>query len=398
MSESIAALLDRGHGADLAAVLAEADLAGVAPAAVDLAMGHLCARGERAAALALYQRAVAAGLAMGLPQPLIEALKAAGDTDAALALVTGWRPQGQPQAFHILTRAQELDRLGRSDLARAEIDAAAPQFSRNPALASRQAYLALMAGDRSAALAALSRAVSLPDCQPWPRQALRALTEATLELDGLTLHTPAEAISPRMIAAFVLGQYETQECEALRADLRAEDRLLEFGSGIGLIALTAWQTCPGLPILTVEANPALAPVIAANFASNGCGATALSGIVALSDAEAEFHPAADFWASSTLAVAPDTIRCPTIDANRLIRDFAPTVLVMDIEGGEAALFPGLDLSGLRRLVIEFHPALYGDAEFTRILRHILDAGFLLERTIGNRQVCLFARAPSSSLA
>ena len=38
------------------------------------------------------------------------------------------------------------------------------------------------------------------------------------------------------------------------------------------------------------------------------------------------------------------------------------------------------------------------AEFTRILRHILDAGFLLERTIGNRQVCLFARAPSSSLA
>ena len=105
------------------------------------------------------------------------------------------------------------------------------------------------------------------------------------------------------------------------------------------------------------------------------GATALSGIVALSDAEAEFHPAADFWASSTLAVAPDTIRCPTIDANRLIRDFAPTVLVMDIEGGELGVLTQ-PLPGVRLVVVETHPLVYGAEGVARITAALEAQGFV----------------------
>lgn len=370
------------------------------PAQVQAALVALLETDAPARALALYESAAAAGIALPFPGALIRALHRAGQTQAARRLALEARFPTAPAHWQWLTRAQALEGIGAADLAFALLAEGVAANPKAPNLLGAQARLAFLSAQPPEITAALCRAAiaARADLSPLLARIERLVETGTTEAMGFTLHLPAEAVSPRVALGILNGSYEATERQAATRGLSAADRVLELGAGIGLVALSIARAVPGVRLLTVEANPELEAPIRANFAANGCDATLIGAVAALADGETEFHLARDFWASSTQALPEETrtIRRATVDVNRLIAEFRPSVLVMDIEGGEVALLPHIELGGLRRLVIEFHPALCLPAEISACVARLLGAGFVLDLGAGSQQVLVFDRPPAST--
>ncbi len=375
-----------------------------APAAeAQLALAALLDAGEIGAAQAHYAASTAAGLDLPFPARLIAALHAQGATAAAERLALTARFPGPAAPWQVLGRVQSLEWLGAHDAAHAQASAGVAQFPQAGNLRvalARQAFLSRQA-DAETVAACRVAAAAQPDQAALMGQIATLLETGRVTAMGFDLVLPPQAVSPRVAMAILSGGYEASERRAAIQGLRADDRVMELGSGIGLVALSLARARPGLPIMTVEANPELEQAIRANFAANGCPATLIGAVAALHDGTADFYLAEDFWASSTEARTAGAnagsganarcLRRPTVDVNRLIAQFRPTLLVMDIEGGELALLPHLALAGLRRLVIEFHPAHSPAAAISACLAHLLAQGFVLDLGAGSQQVLVFDR-------
>jgi len=99
----------------------------------------------------------------------------------------------------------------------------------------------------------------------------------------------------------------------------------------------------------------------------------------------------DFWASSTVGASPQAqrIEVPQRDLNTELRRVAPTFLVVDIEGGEAAFFAEADLAGVRKVCLETHPGVLGDAGVTRVFERLFAQGFVLDFSLIRKNVFYF---------
>ena len=361
------------------------------------AIAALLAAQRPTEAAGLHTRALEAGLPLPFPNKLILSLAEAGHPAAAHRLACDTPFPGQPLPWHFITRMNLLEWTGAPELGLPFAAEGAALFPKNGPLLAAHARLAFLTEQPAADIARLCD-LALPhapaDQLPLLHQLTSLSRDGTAEVaGGLTVTLPAPAVSPFVALTILAGTYEAAEIAAVTHDLTPQDRLLDLGAGVGLVALNAWRTAPGLRITSVEANPDLAPAIRRNFELNGCDATLVSAIAALEDGEAPFHLAPHFWASSTES-GEDTrqITRPTVDVNRLIADLRPTVLTMDIEGGEIALLPQLDLSGLRRLVIEFHPEHGPAAPISARIAQLLAQGFVLDIAQGSTQALVFDRA------
>ena len=261
-------------------------------------------------------------------------------------------------------------------------------------LATR-ARLAFMAPEPPAQTAAWCRAAAVanPDTAPLFRQMARLVEEGLADAMGFTLHLPRPVVTPDLALAILSGVYEAGERRAVVQDLRGSDRVLELGTGIGIIALTLARARPDLPVITLEANPALEPVIRANFAQNGCRARLICGLAALTEGSATFHVSRNFAASSTRDPGGpcQEITVPMVDVGALIAEHRPTILICDIEGGEVDILRAIPLDGLRRLIVEFHPALCPADQISATVAHLLAAGFHLDLAGSAGPVLIFDR-------
>jgi hypothetical protein len=79
-------------------------------------------------------------------------------------------------------------------------------------------------------------------------------------------------------------------------------------------------------------------------------------------------------------------------------ELRPTIMVIDIEGGERDLIPKLDFSSVNRVIIELHPDVYGHDGSSLVVRTLLEAGFNLNVQDSGSRVFLFERKKSDSAA
>lgn len=162
-----------------------------------------------------------------------------------------------------------------------------------------------------------------------------------------------ERMSETIRAFLTSGQYEASEYRALKPLLRKTDRVLELGGGVGfLAAYCAKRLGDASQVVTVEADPEMAPVIRATFAANDVAPELVLGAVSRDGAPRVLLRHENLW--STRAVE-DGIG-PTVDGvalGALLARHRPTVLIVDIEGGESALVPE-PLDGVRAVLIEAH--------------------------------------------
>jgi FkbM family methyltransferase len=159
--------------------------------------------------------------------------------------------------------------------------------------------------------------------------------------------------------SLALGKYERAECDALDRLLVDGDRVLELGSGIGLVAVRCARRLGSDAVVTVEADPDMLPVIRATCEANHVSPTILIGAVSADGGDRWLERAPHLWSTkahrtwSTL-VPPANFQCVAgTKLSTLVEWHRPSVLMVDIEGGESQLAP-TDLPGVRAVLIECH--------------------------------------------
>jgi FkbM family methyltransferase len=161
------------------------------------------------------------------------------------------------------------------------------------------------------------------------------------------------------------GYYESEVLEALRAYLGEGAVLWDIGGNFGLHSITAKVLHPATQVFTFEPNPAMIAEIKTNAALNDVHLTVMSCALAEAAGPRTFHVNDHGNAGmSTLAQWEGghydrTITVECMRADLLVasgRVLAPTVIKLDVEGGEPGVLSGLgallDDAGLRAIVFE----------------------------------------------
>jgi FkbM family methyltransferase len=203
----------------------------------------------------------------------------------------------------------------------------------------------------------------------------------SFSLRGLTLTLPDAALRGGLQQALASGRYEGQEADAILRHLRPGDRFLDLGAGIGFLCALAARVVGAESVTGVEAGPETAAQARANLAANGFPATRiLHGAVTEGAAgEVEFGQRPAFWASA-LKTGGDwpanarVLRVPALPIGPLLEQVRPTVLSCDIEGAELKVL-AQPLPGVRLVVAEIHPAVYGAGGTRRLFDALSAQGF-----------------------
>lgn len=182
-----------------------------------------------------------------------------------------------------------------------------------------------------------------------------------MEFHGAKL-MPSRLISPAVLREIATGRYEGEEIACALLNIAPDDVVLELGAGIGALSSVILRRKPVAAWVCVEANPDLIPLIRKNHKLNALsGIEVISGILSHEqDPQArDFYVTEDFWASSLArpAVFKEIKKVTTHNFGAVLAAYRPTFIICDIEGAEYDLFtPRLDLTGVRKLCLELHPA------------------------------------------
>lgn len=201
-------------------------------------------------------------------------------------------------------------------------------------------------------------------------------------------------LNEKRIERINAARYEGQEIKGALHVVRPQDRVLEVGAGIGVVGGVIAKNAQPERLLSFEANPELVPAILALHRLNGLETRAQVRNQVLFAGEGRpetmgFHLHKSFLGSSLLGdtvPAGRRVEVPTVDVAEVMAELRPTVLIMDIEGGELALLEAMDLAPFRAVVIEFHPGVYGVPGMRRCKTLLRDAGLQKVEEVSTRTV------------
>lgn len=231
-------------------------------------------------------------------------------------------------------------------------------------------------------------------------------TGRMLKIGNLQIFADEERYSPPIIRSLEDGGYEGPERSILYAALRPQDRVLEIGTAVGVLSMTAASIVGPESVATYEANPYILEDARRNFAANGFGAIRSTNAVLQARAKmAEVPPtmpfalSRDFWASRLGATIGDpdiveVVDIPTASLEDAIEAHRANVLVCDIEGGEAGLLLAADLSAIDTIVIETHYWAAGRRAISDLIRKFVSDGFDLDLDLSAHHVSCFRRGLS----
>lgn len=217
-------------------------------------------------------------------------------------------------------------------------------------------------------------------------------------IDGLVFQVPEDVLNDRVAAKLASGGYEAQEAQAARARLREGQRVLELGSGIGYIASLCARITGSRNVITVEANPAMLPVIRGNLDRNGFDAvTLLHGAVVGMTADAApvaFDKGKSFWAArlaGSQSAGGSVIDVPQLGLGELLETYRPHVVIMDIEGAEERLFDVPWPRFVQAVMMELHPRRYPDTVIRRIVDCMSHSGLTYDTAASCGRILGFRR-------
>lgn len=190
--------------------------------------------------------------------------------------------------------------------------------------------------------------------------------------------------------------YEAKETAAALRTVRAGDRVIELGAGIGYMSTLVSKKRNVESVHAFEANPHLIDYIRSVHAANEVtNATVVNAILGKRKGSASFYVRNKLTASSLEKMDGAGIASvETIDvlnAAHVFKDIAPNVLIADIEGAEVDLIPDLDLTGLRAAIIELHPQWIGPTGVNIVMQAFMDAGMAYYHRGSHGKVVAFRR-------
>lgn len=204
----------------------------------------------------------------------------------------------------------------------------------------------------------------------------------SFRIDGVDLLIPASELNDRLRGRLRDGGYEQHERALTRRHIRPGDRVLDLGSGAGLVAIVAAQVLGAENVTTVEPNPDMHAALRRNLRQNaGPGLRLIKGAVVSDDypdKAVTLNLRSAFWAAS-LEVPKNgkarQVEVPAKRFSRLLRASGGNVLTMDIEGAEEMILQAPLPEQVRLLIAELHPCIYGMGVRDDILAVLKAQGF-----------------------
>ena len=208
----------------------------------------------------------------------------------------------------------------------------------------------------------------------------RARDTRQITLDGVRISTERDSLPRFVRSALFKGTYESHERAFVRRLLRPGDRVLEIGTGIGVVSLLAAKICGAGKVRSYEANPLLEPLIRGNYALNGLTPDLWMRAITVDGQPITFFRSDNIISSSTRDRGRHA-EMLTVESDRLddvVEAHRPDVIIMDVEGAEIDLLSHAGLAGVRHIVVEVHPHITGEDRITAMLARLASIGFRLE--------------------
>ncbi|MEO0761351.1 MAG: 5-formyltetrahydrofolate cyclo-ligase, partial [Pseudomonadota bacterium] len=90
------------------------------------------------------------------------------------------------------------------------------------------------------------------------------------------------------------------------------------------------------------------------------------------------------------AVTPRILIVPLVAFDEIVNRYRPTMLIVDIEGGEEALFSGVALTGIKKIYMELHQNVVGRVGMKRIFDFMSSRDFHYDQHHSHGGVVLFS--------
>lgn len=224
------------------------------------------------------------------------------------------------------------------------------------------------------------------------RAALRILSPSTYNYEGVVVPFSASPQLAQSRKRIYTGRYEREEIKGIRAIVRPDDVVAEFGAGCGIVStIIAKKLSNSANLHCFEGNPQVIPTTKRVFEINGIKPTLYPKVVASEAGFMEMFVYDQFESSSLVDRKKQGMKVQVEAAaiDQVLSALAPTVLMVDIEGAET-FFIGMTIPPtVRAVCLELHPHVIGDDRASDIVKNFLDQGFylLLELT-GNKVVTM----------
>ncbi|WP_412504653.1 FkbM family methyltransferase [Roseovarius sp. SYSU LYC5161] len=219
------------------------------------------------------------------------------------------------------------------------------------------------------------------------------------QLNGVTLSVPEAMLGGKLADKLSSAGYEAHEARAALMRLRAGQRVLELGGGLGYVSAVCAGVTGAENVVTVEANPDMLPVIRGNLDRNGFGeARLVHGAVVgtvTTDEPIAFDRKKTFWAGRLADMESDpgaVVNVPVLRLDTLLARYRPDMVVMDVEGAERLLFDAPWPAHVRNVILELHPGQYPDSVIKTIVDCMSASGLTYDpgpsrgRILGFRRV------------
>ena len=225
----------------------------------------------------------------------------------------------------------------------------------------------------------MDRLLEIRRTPAWLYRLRRFARVRHVAIDGLRLIAYRQDIPKHVSQMLVRGDYELPERRAVSQLLRQDDRVLEIGSCVGVVAMTAARIVGAENVLSFEPNPLAAKVAQENFALNALPVPLTNAAVGAEDGTLNLRISPESWlgASGRRQFEGRTVTTPMRSIANVVAEFKPSVLVMDTEGMEAELLPACPLANIRAVVFEVHPDVIGTDGVARLAGHLRENGFAL---------------------
>jgi FkbM family methyltransferase len=225
----------------------------------------------------------------------------------------------------------------------------------------------------------------------WALRYRLADQPANITIDGVKLRL-GEWATPEVRGDLYSGYYEHTERHILRETLKPTDRYLELGAGIGLITACACRIVGPDNVTAFEADPRIAAAANDALQHNGLPALVKNAMLGSTDGEADFFVHPEFWRSTaTPVVGNRQIRVPQRSLTAVLREYRPTYLMLDIEGGEIEVLGAAPPAHVRAVCVEVHPQITGEPAIQDLLAGMIAWGFRLDLMASRERVVYFDR-------
>ena len=210
-------------------------------------------------------------------------------------------------------------------------------------------------------------------------------------------------MSDPIIESLRSGRYEMAEARVLPHLVRAGERVVEVGAGIGfLTALIARHTAAEL-VVAIEANPLLQAYMAELHQLNGVEPVRRQALVTPQPAPGPgtLHVHQDLWASSPGWIKRrdqlDAVEVPVLSLAEIAETWRPTLLIVDVEpfaAWTAAEAPphalaGADFRPFPRVLLELKPNRFTAPQIETVFDHFADQGFRRDLDAASGPLVLF---------